>query len=221
MEEIPHLEETLHLNETLHIFAAWLVDFVHGFGYFGIFVMTFLESTFVPIPAEMTMVPAGYLVQQGHMDFWLVWFSSIVGTICGSYFNYWVAQHYGRRFLMAYGKYMLVSPEKLKKIEEYFKSHGEISIFTGRLIPGLRHFISFPAGLAEMDLRKFCFFTAVGGGIWMLVLIVVGIEIGGNKELVKRYMPLITYTALVMVVTLVGAYVWNHRRKSGRKGKKV
>lgn len=194
-------------------FAAWLVDFVHALGYPGIFIMTFLESTFAPIPSEATMVPVGYLVHQGEMNFLLALFLSVTGTLSGSYFNYWIAKHYGRRFLLAYGKYMFFKPERMAQIEQYFSSHGDISIFTGRLIPGLRHFISFPAGLAHMDLKKFCFYTSLGGGIWMLTLIMVGYSIGGNKELVKHYMPIITYTALTSVVIIAVFYVRNHRNK--------
>lgn len=193
--------------------SAFLVEFVHQFGYTGIFVMTFLESTFAPIPSEVTMVPAGYLVQKGEMDFSLVFLASVTGTMSGSYFNYWVAKHFGRRFLLAYGKYMLFKPEKMAIIDRYFATHGDISIFTGRLIPGLRHFISFPAGLAHMNVRKFCLYTTTGGGIWMLTLILVGYLIGGNRELVERYLPLITYATLGVVVSIVLLYIRRYRRK--------
>ena len=137
-------------------FAQWLVDFVHEFGYWGIFIMAFLESTFVPIPSEVTMVPAGYLVHQDKMNAWLVLFSSITGAIGGSLANYYIAFHYGRRFLYAYGKYLFFNHDKMQKLDKFFASHGEISTLTGRLIPGLRHVISFPAGLAHMDIKKFC-----------------------------------------------------------------
>ncbi|MBV8938364.1 MAG: DedA family protein [Alphaproteobacteria bacterium] len=197
----------------LSTFSAWLVDIVQQLGYGGVFVMTFLESTFVPVPAELTMIPAGYLAHRGHMNFWLVWGWSITGTVAGSYFNYWLAKHYGRRFLLAYGKYMLFPPEKVEKIERYFASHGEISILTGRLIPGLRHFISFPAGLAHMHLKKFCLYTAAGGGVWMLTLIVVGYLIGGNTALVRHYMPLISYMVLGVVALGVLLYIRNHQNK--------
>lgn len=200
----------------LHTFSDWLVHFVHGFGYVGIFIMTFLESTFAPIPAEMTMVPAGYLAYKGEMNFWLLLLVSILGTLAGSYFNYWLAQHYGRRFLLAYGKYMLFKPEKLDAMERYFKSHGEVSIFTGRLVPGLRHFISFPAGLAHMDLKKFFIYTGVGGAIWMFVLLLVGYEIGSNQQLVKAYLPLITLVTLGLVAVGVVVYIYTHRCKLRR-----
>ncbi len=197
-------------------FVHWLVGFVEALGYPGILIMTFLESTFVPIPAELTMIPAGYLVQQGEMNLFVVLFCSIVGTVAGSLFNYYIAYHYGRRFMYAYGKYFLFSHEKMDKLDKFFAEHGEISIFTGRLIPGLRHFISFPAGLAHMDVKKFCFYTAAGGAIWMAVLVAVGYIIGGNEELVHRYMPYITTAALALVVLMVGMYLRRQRRK--RKG---
>src|SRR5690242_4622913 len=131
--------------------------------------MTFLESTFVPIPAEFTMVPAGYLVHQGEMNAVLVMLSAITGTIGGSIANYYIAYHYGRKFLYHYGKYLFFNHERMEKLDKFFASHGEISTLTGRLVPGLRHFISFPAGLAHMNLRKFVTYTGVGGGIWMAI----------------------------------------------------
>ena len=191
----------------------WLVEFVHHFGYAGIFIMTALESTFVPVPSEVTMVPAGYLVQQGLMNGWIVFFASVTGTLAGSLLNYWIARHYGRRFLNAYGKYMFFGPEKMAALDRFFAGHGEISIFTSRLIPGVRHVISFPAGLAHMDLKKFSLYTTVGGAIWMATLIAVGYIIGDNEELVKRYMPYITSAFLAAIVFMVAWYVRRHRRK--------
>lgn len=204
-------------HDFLQAVSTWLVDFVHHLGYTGVFIMTFLESTFVPIPAELTMVPAGYLAYEGKMNVWLLFLVSVLGTIAGSYFNYWLARHYGRRFLASHGKYFFIKPEKLDAIENYFKHHGEISILTGRLIPGLRHFISFPAGLARMDIKKFCLYTGIGGGMWMAVLIVAGYLIGNNEEQLHHYLPLVSYTVLAGVVLVVGIYVLRHRR--AKKGK--
>ena len=197
--------------------AQWLVDFVDKFGYAGIFVMAFLESTFVPIPSEVTMVPAGYLVHQGEMNAWIVLFSSIAGAIGGSLANYYVAFHYGRRFLYNYGKYLFFDHQKMEKLDTFFASHGEISTLTGRLIPGLRHVISFPAGLAHMSVKKFTAYTGVGGGLWMATLLLVGYIIGDNKALVRHYMPYVTGVALTGVVSMVVIYISHHRRKSGKK----
>ena len=200
--------------EQLVVFAEWLVEFVRWAGYLGVFVATFLESTFVPIPSEVTMIPVGVLVQAGDMNLFAVIVLSIVGAVCGALFNYYIAYHYGRRFLYVYGKYLFFSHEKMDKLDKFFASHGEISTFTGRLIPGLRHIIAFPAGLAHMNLKKFCIYTGAGGGLWMTTLIMVGYIIGGNKEVVHKYATYITVGAVSGVIILVTFYVLNHRRKT-------
>jgi len=194
----------------------WVVTFVKEFGLIGIFIMTFLESTFVPIPSEVTMIPAGYLVHRGEMNLLLLILFSISGTLAGSYFNYWLAQHYGRKFLLHYGHYLFLPPEKLDKMESYFRDHGPISIFSGRLLHGVRHYISLPAGLAQMNLKKFFIYTGLGGGIWMLTLIAVGYFISANQELLSKYMIWIKVGIALIGITLIGGYIWKHRRDARR-----
>ena len=200
----------------IHQAVAWLVDFVHELGYLGIFLMTFVESTFVPIPAEVTMIPAGYLVQQGKMQLIPVLLASIVGTVGGAYFNYWLAKKYGRDLFIRYGKYFMMTDAKLAKLDRFFHSHGAISTFTGRLLPGIRHYISFPAGLARMDVRKFILYTALGGAIWMTVLVCLGYYIGENEELAMRYLPRIKLGIIAVMGLAAAFYFWRHynRRKS-------
>lgn len=197
----------------LETVANFLVDFVHLTGYAGIFVLTFLESTFLPIPSEATMIPAGYLVHEGRLNFMLVWIISTLGTIGGSLFNYWIAHAMGKPFLRRYGKYMLLPPDKIAWLQQYFNNHGPISVFTGRLIPGIRHVISFPAGLAGMNLKIFTLYTAIGGSIWMLVLICVGYMIGNNKALVHEWMHSITAAVLVIVAIIIYVYVRKLRKR--------
>ena len=192
---------------------TWLVEFVHSLGYLGLFVATFLESTFVPLPSEVTMVPAGYLVQQGIWNLWITLFLAISGTILGSMTNYYIAYYLGRRFFLKFGKYIHFNEHRMSQLDNYFVSHGEISIFTARLIPGVRHVISFPAGLAKMHLKKFVLLTGLGGGLWMTVLLFLGYTIGGNKALVKQYVPYIALSAITLVCVLVAVYVARHRRK--------
>lgn len=192
---------------------AWVVALVEQLGVLGIFIMTFLESTFMPIPSEMTMIPAGYLIHEGKMPLVPVLLASIAGTIGGALFNYWLARHYGRKLFLRYGKYFFMTPEKLEKIEQFFVTHGAFSTFTGRLVPGVRHYISFPAGLAKMDLRTFFIYTALGGAIWMCVLITVGYHIGANKELMVRYLPMLKLGIIGVVGIMAALYIWRHRRK--------
>jgi membrane protein DedA with SNARE-associated domain len=193
--------------------VQWLVATVEQMGVMGIFIMTFLESTFVPIPSEIVMIPAGYLIHQGVFDWFVVWPVSILGTIGGAYFNYLIARHLGRRLFLRYGKYFLMNAEKLTKIEAFFTKHGAFSMFIGRLIPGVRHFISFPAGLAMMDLRLFLFFTALGGGLWMGILLVLGYYIGANKELLMQYMLEIKGGVSLFIVLLTAVYIWHQKRR--------
>lgn len=204
----------IDMEHTLEALGEWLVDFVHQFGYLGIFIMSFLESTFIPIPGEVTMVPAGVLVQQGHMNFFIVVALATLGALGGSLANYYIAYYLGRRFFYAYGKYFFFTREKIDKLDKFFSKHGDISTFTGRLIPGLRHFIAFPAGLAHMDMKKFCIYTTLGSGIWMTILTSVGYLIGDNKEMVHHYLPYISGIVVLLVVVGVIFYI-------SRLGKKI
>jgi membrane protein DedA with SNARE-associated domain len=200
----------------MHNFIQWLVDFVDHLGYIGIFLMTLIESTFVPIPAEVTMIPAGYLVQKGHLNFWAVLGVSVLGTVIGSYVNYWIAKHYGRKLFGKYGKYFMLTPKKLKKLEDFYGQHGSLSTFIGRLLPGLRHYISFPAGLAQMHLGRFFLYTSLGGAIWMAILLVIGYKIGDNEELAKTLLPLIQMVVLGLIICGIALYIARRRRNESK-----
>jgi len=191
-----------------HEMARWLVDTVGAFGYPGIFIMMALESTFIPIPSEAVMIPAGYLIQQGKMDFLMSLISSVLGGIAGSYLNYYIALVLGRPFILKYGKYVGVSEKKFLKVEDYFSTHGEITIFIGRLIPVVRHLISFPAGLGRMSHRKFITYTALGAGIWASVLLGLGYIIGENQQLINKYLRQLTIALLVFCIVLVFLYIY-------------
>lgn len=194
--------------------VTWLVAVVEHLGVLGIFIMTFLESTFMPIPSEITMLPAGYLIQQGKLELFSVLAASILGTVGGAYFNYWLAKYFGRGLFLRYGKYFFMTPQKLAKLEAFFEKHGAISTFIGRLIPGIRHYISFPAGLARMPRRPFIIYTALGGALWMSVLIALGYHIGENKELMVTYLPIIKGGIFLFIALLTIFYVWRGKRRA-------
>lgn len=192
----------------------WLVHFIEALGYPGVFIMSALESTFLPIPSEATLIPAGYLIHQGTWNGPLVFFLAVTGTLVGSLANYAIAYFCGRYVLVRYGKYFFMTEEKLLKMEAYFVRHGSLSIFLGRLVMGVRHFISFPAGLARMDLKKFCLYTVLGGGLWTAVLLGIGYVIGDNKELVVSVLPALKI-AFIAVVAIGGVLYWRkHKAKA-------
>lgn len=194
-----------------------LVHFTDRAGYLGIFIMTFLEGTFLPIPAELTMIPAGYLIYQGELSLIYVIISSILGTICGALFGYYIAYKYGRNLVVKYGKYFMMDESKLVSIEAFFKKHGSVSTFTGRLVPALRHFIAFPAGLAKMDLTKFCIYTGMGGGIWMITLTLLGYYIGENEDMIAEYIPIITLVTISVCLLVIAVYIIKTRRSDASK----
>jgi len=176
-------------------------------GYTGIIVMMFLESSFFPFPSEVVMIPAGYLASQGEMSLTLVIFFGILGAILGSLFNYCLAYKFGRIAILKFGKYFFMDENRLMAIEDYFYKHGHISTFIGRLIPGVRQYISLPAGLGKMDLRLFTIFTALGAGLWVIILVLLGYFIGQNQALIKEYLHLILAILSVVLVLIVILYI--------------
>ena len=201
--------------EYIHYLIDLLVTFVKEFGYIGLFIMSFLESTFAPIPSEITLIPAGYLVHTGEMNLWLVLVSCITGTMGGSYFNYWLAVKYGRPMMLKYGKYCFINESKLQKAEDFFAKHGPASIFTGRLVIGVRHFISFPAGLAHMPLKPFFFYTFLGGALWTVILVALGYYLGSEKDMVKTYAKYLAVGVSLFVIVGLAFYLWRHKKKNG------
>jgi len=196
----------------IHEIAQYLVDTIGSMGYLGIFLLMFLESTFFPFPSEIIMIPAGYLAYQGEMNLYIIVLVGILGSILGALLNYYLAMYLGRKIILKYGKYFFIKEETLDKLDTFFTKHGEISTFTGRLIPGIRQLISLPAGLARMNIVKFSFFTALGAGIWVVVLVAIGYLVGSNQELISEYMKSATLIALVSIVLIVIFYVVRNRR---------
>ena len=196
----------------MEAFALWLVNIVHTVGYPGIFIAMALGNALIPIPVEAIMIPAGYLVQQKEMHFAMLMGSAIIGDITGSLFSYYIAFHFGRRVLLNYGKHFFFGYERMEMLDKFFASHGEISTLTGRLVPGLRHFMAFPAGLSHMNVKRFILYTGLGGGIWTTVLIGVGYLIGDKKEAVRHYMPYIEGIVIAGVICMIIYYVKRHRK---------
>lgn len=193
----------------------FIVETVSSLGYFGIFIMMFLESSFFPFPSEVVMIPAGYLASKGEMNIYLVLLFGILGSLAGALFNYYFAIKLGRAFLLRYGKYILISEETILKMEEFFKNHGHISTFSGRLIPGVRQYISLPAGLARMNIFVFSLYTSLGAGIWVLILTILGYFLGNNQALVKEYLHIIVIVILILLA--IFAYFY-YRRVKKTKG---
>lgn len=197
-------------------FSHWLLATVFDWGYLGIFLLMGMESSVIPIPSELILIPAGVLIADGKMNLYLVFIVSLLGSFMGSLINYYVAMFVGRRFLYKYGKYFFVSHESLQKMDEFFLNHGHVSTFTGRLIPGARHLISIPAGLAKMDIKLFLIYTGAGAGLWSIILIALGYFIGKSQDLITMYLKEITVGLVLFVLAVIVGYIF-FKKKQGVK----
>ena len=186
-------------------FINFIVQTVGEWGYAGIFLMMFLESSFFPFPSEVAMIPAGYLAHQGQMSLVLAWCAGTAGSLAGAVFNYYLCYFFGRELVLKYGKYVGITKVKMRKFEAFFKRHGEISTFNCRLIPGIRQYISLPAGLAKMNLFKFSLYTTLGAGIWVAILLAVGWYLGKNYD--KSAFSHIVVALLAAVGLLTALYI--------------
>ncbi|QKG29260.1 DedA family protein [Campylobacter sp. RM16187] len=189
----------------------FIVETVGQWGYIGIFCMMFLESSFFPFPSEIVMIPAGYLASKGEMNLIIAFLAGTGGSLAGAVFNYYLCYFFGRDLILKYGKYVRITEEKMQKFENFFNKHGEISTFNCRIIPGIRQYISLPAGLAKMNLFKFSLYTTLGAGIWVAILLAVGYYLGTDydKELFKN----IVLAMLVAVAALTAIYIYIKKSK--------
>ena len=167
--------------------------------------MTFIESTFIPIPSEITLIPAGYLIKQNQMNILPVIIAGLSGTLLGSLLNYTIAYKFGREVFIRYGKYFFLKQGQLEYLEQFFIKYGNVSTFIGRMLPGVKHFIAFPAGLARMDLKLFCIYTVAGSFVWLSVLLYFGYIIGNNEYLVTQYIKKFN-VFIILTATIIAAY---------------
>ncbi len=201
----------------------WLADtFIHRLGYWGVFALMAVESSFLPLPSELIMPPAGDLARR--IPEWSlggVIVAGTLGSVAGALVNYVLALYVGRPLLLAlirrYGRFVHVSEPAYLRAEALFERHGPFATFIGRLVPGVRHLISIPAGLSRMPLIMFCAMTAAGAGLWVTVLAYLGYWFGGNPQQLadslKQYSHWLVAASLLAVV---GYGVWLYRRRARR-----
>tara|TARA_B100000315_G_scaffold254813_1_gene296673 strand:+ start:194 stop:790 length:597 start_codon:yes stop_codon:yes gene_type:complete len=196
----------------------FLLEFFLSVGYLGIFIGMVIESSFLPFPSEIILIPAGALAAQGKMNFGLILFVGLLGSLAGALINYFIALHLGRpvfeKLILKYGKFFFLTEKKLRKTDVYFEKHGEITTFIGRLIPGIRQLISLPAGFAKMNFSKFVLFTSLGAGIWALILICIGYLFGNNIELITKNITAISLILLVFSLVVLIFYVSRRKKKN-------
>ncbi len=185
--------------------------------YFTIMLLMGIESTFLPLPSEMVIPFAAYKAGQGDLNVFLVVISGTIGALGGSLINYTLAYYLGRPIVYRFagskiGRLFLLSREKVEHAESFFLKNGKTSTFIGRLVPGIRHLISIPAGLARMNLRDFMLFTFLGAGIWNIILAIIGFYLYAVREQIFPYVGHI----LVVLGVAFTVYLIIKNRKNGK-----
>lgn len=205
------------LSNILSAITGFFVNLINSGSYLGIFILMTIESSFIPFPSEIVMIPAGYLAYQGKMSLASAFFAGLFGSIVGALFNYYIAFYLGRnivdKLVSKYGKIFFLDSNSIQKSESFFSKYGEIATFTGRLIPVVRQLISLPAGFAKMKMSKFLIYTSVGAGIWVAVLLFVGYFFGSNQELINQNLTIISRVILILAVLIIGVYIFVKYKK--------
>ncbi|MDR2232657.1 MAG: DedA family protein [Tannerella sp.] len=183
-----------------------------------------IESSFIPLPSEVVVPPAAYKASQddGGMNLILVVVFATIGALCGSLFNYFLALWVGRPVVYKFagsrlGRFCLLSPEKVQKAEDYFVRNGKSATFIGRLVPGIRHVISIPAGLSRMPLLPFMLFTVTGAAIWNIILTFLGYIAQGQSDIIEEYSHELTYVMLFLGILFVVYLIYHGVKKKNKK----
>ncbi len=205
------------LEKIITLLGLWIIHVISSLGYGGIVLLMAIESACIPLPSEIIMPFSGYLVSQGQMNLWWVAFAGALGCVLGSVPAYYLGQYGGRPLVERYGRYVLISHHDLDMADRAFARHGEIIIFIGRLLPVVRTFIAFPAGVARMHMGRFIAYTFVGSLIWSWALAYVGKQLGDNWVALKPYFHEFHQVFAAVAVVLVGWYVWRHVKNNNER----
>ena len=215
------------MTELIAEHIANAAQYAHFWGFFLIFFFMTVESSFIPFPSEVVMIPAGFLAYRGELTFGNVWIDcpaailvGVAGSLAGAFINYYLSLYLGRTALHKYGKYFFLKEETLDRAEEVFREYGDLATFVCRLLPAIRQLISIPAGLSKMSLGRFTLFTGLGAGIWTAILAGIGWYLAhlagdmsyldmvhkGKDMIADHYIWIILFLAVVIV-----AYIMVHK----------
>lgn len=211
-------------NITMQDVVLWYKEHLN---YWTVMMLMAIESSFIPFPSEIVIPPAAYFsMHNGNLNIYLIVLFATLGAIVGALINYFLAKIIGRPLIHAFaesrfGHICMLSSEKVTRAEEYFEKHGAISTFLGRLIPAVRQLISIPAGLARMSLVKFCVFTALGAGIWNVVLALLGYwlslfvpetELFGQIDHYNKYLTYAGYALAGVILIYIMYHVFKKKK---------
>lgn len=206
------------------ILSGFIVAVISALGYSGIVLLMAIESACIPLPSEVIMPFSGYLVYTGRFNLWAVGVAGALGCVLGSLVAYWVGMHGGRRLIERYGRFILISTHDLDLADRWFARYGEIIVFASRLLPVVRTFIAFPAGVARMNLSRFILYTFAGSLPWCLGLAYIGQKLGeewDKNETLKSWFHRFDFVIGIIGLLFAVWWVWRHVKNSRAEGSTV
>lgn len=192
----------------LEFLFGFVLQVISTIGYAGVFLLMAAESTVLPIPSEMVLPFAGYLVSLGDFGVIETIIAALAGSILGSLISYYLGKKIGRAAIIRFGEKLFLKEEHLNLAHEWFDKYGEKTIFVCRFIPAVRHVISIPAGVAEMNLKKFVAYTALGAFFWNMILIFAGMLLQKNWEIILEYSQIADIAIIAIAVALVAFFIF-------------
>jgi membrane protein DedA with SNARE-associated domain len=205
--------------EILRPIVESITSIISTMSYPGIFFLMILESALIPIPSEIIMPFSGFLASTGKLSSVGVVLSGTFGNLVGSILTYYLGINVGRAFLIKYGRYVFFKKEHLELTENLFKRYGDKVSFVGRLLPGIRTYVSLPAGIGKTKFTKFVIYTFLGSIIWNSMLTYVGMKLGSNWKNIDKYSIYLDLAAVIAIAVFLIWFVYNSRRKSRAIGR--
>jgi membrane protein DedA with SNARE-associated domain len=205
--------------EILRPIVEFITSIISTMSYPGIFFLMILESALIPIPSEIIMPFSGFLASTGKLSSVGVVLAGTFGNLVGSILTYYLGINVGRAFLIKYGRYVFFKKEHLELTENLFKRYGDKVSFVGRLLPGIRTYVSLPAGIGKTKFTKFAIYTFLGSIIWNSMLTYVGMKLGSNWKNIDKYSIYLDLAAVIAIAVFIIWFVYNSRRKSKAIGR--
>lgn len=194
----------------LEAISHWIISVIGALHYFGVVLLMAIESACIPLPSEIIMPFSGYLVSQGKFNLHFVAFAGAFGCVLGSIVAYYVGKYGGEKLIRKYGKFILISPHDLDIATRWFQRYGQYAALIGRMLPIIRTFISLPAGIAKVEIKKFLAFTFIGSLPWCYVLAYIGQKLGENWASIRVYFHKFDYLIGILILIGAGAYIYLH-----------
>jgi membrane protein DedA with SNARE-associated domain len=201
----------------IEILSGFIVATISMLGYAGIVLLMAIESACIPLPSEIIMPFSGYLVYTGRFNLWAVGVAGAFGCVAGSLVAYWVGARGGRPLIEKYGRYVLISSHDLDLADRWFSRYGEVIVFASRLLPVIRTFIAFPAGVSRMNLKRFVLYTFLGSLPWCLGLAYVGQLLGeewDKNDTLKTWFHRFDFVIGIIIVAAAAWWIWRHIKHS-------